>query len=408
MYTEIANCRACQSPLLREVFDLGQPALSGRFPGPDEPDAPVGPVTLVLCEECGLGQLAHDYEHDELYRHNYGYRSGINATMSNHLAQLVGDILGRRTLAPGDIVLDIGSNDATLLGCYDNSQIRRIGMDPTIAQYREYYSSDILAVADYFSADSFAAISPGKASIITSIAMFYDLSDPNKFVADIASSLAEDGLWVLELCYAKRMIEMNAFDTICHEHATYYGLELIANMVKAHGLHVCDVSFSDVNGGSFRIFVCHQKSDFQVSRSVEMALQEEKKFGLGTAEKYLEFRDNIEIQMESLRRLVNSLKSEGKSIYAYGASTKGNILLQYCGFSSAEIEAAVDRNPVKWGRRTPGTNIPIISEADARLKCPDYMLVLPWHFRDEFIEREADYFSGGGHMIFPLPTVEVI
>lgn len=408
MYAEISNCRACKSPRLKEVFDLGESALSGRFPEPGEADAPVGPVKLMLCEECGLGQLAHEYEQDELYRHNYGYRSGINATMSEHLAKLVKDVLGRRSLAPGDVVLDIGSNDATLLNCYQNSGIQRIGMDPTIAQYGEYYSDDILAVADYFSADNFAAISSGKAKIITSIAMFYDLADPNKFVSDIAASLAEDGLWVLELCYAKRMIEMNAFDTVCHEHATYYGLEQISKMVVPHGLRVCDVSFSDVNGGSFRIFVCHQGADFPVSENVENALIEESEFGLGSAAKYIEFREHVDAQMESLRKLVNSLKDEGKTICAYGASTKGNILLQYCGFTSGEIEAVADRNPVKWGRRTPGTNIPIISEEDARAQHPDYFLVLPWHFRDEFIEREADYLSGGGRMIFPLPILEVI
>ena len=408
MYTVILNCRACQSPSLKEVFDLGHHALSGRFPKNDEPDAPVGPVLLVVCEECGLGQLAHKYEQDELYRHGYGYRSGINKTMSEHLLNLVDDALARCNVGSGDVVLDIGSNDATLLNCYKDIGVQRIGMDPTITQYCDYYSDDILVVANYFSADSFAAIAPSRAKIITSIAMFYDLSDPNKFVADIAASLTKDGLWILELCYAKTMIELNTFDTICHEHAAYYGLKQIVNMVLTHGLCVCDVSFNDVNGGSFRIYVCHQGADYPVSDNVNKTLIAEAEFKLGSAEKYIEFRDSVDLQMNALRDLVSSLKSKGKSIYAYGASTKGNMLLQYCGFTSTEIEAAVERNPVKWGCRTPGTNIPIISEAEAREQKPDYLLVLPWHFRDEFIEREVDYLSNGGHMIFPLPFVEVV
>ena len=387
---------------------MGELALTGRFPGADGSDTPIGPITLVRCEQCGLAQLGHDYDPDELYRHEYGYRSGINSTMSKHLNRLVADVTGRRRLEAGDVVLDIGSNDGTLLHAYHTPEIQRVGMDPTIDQYRNFYEPDIVAVADYFSASGFARVSRGRAKIITSIAMFYDLADPSAFVADIAASLASDGLWVLELCYAKRMIELNAFDTVCHEHAAYYCLDQLVRLFEVHGLRVFDVSFSDVNGGSFRVFVCHRSAPFVGSDEVTATLTAETAFGLDTAAPYEAFRSRVEAQKGKLRELIDSLKRQGKTVYGYGASTKGNVLLQYCGFDATDLVAVADRNPAKWGRWTPGTCIPIISEYDARAQRPDYMLVLPWHFRDEFIEREADFLSGGGHMIFPLPNLEIV
>ena len=238
--------------------------------------------------------------------------------------------------------------------------------------------------------------------------MFYDLSNPNEFVADISKCLHPSGIWVLEQSYVLRMLEQNAYDTICHEHLEYYGLKQISDIVSRQGLRVFDVQFNDCNGGSFRVFVCHQDAFFQVSPNVKVTLERESANNLHLAKPYLEFSNRVERLRNELVQFVNSIIKSGKTLYVYGASTKGNTLLQYCGLDKTQIVAAADRNPKKWGSRTPGTDIPIISEAEARAAAPDYFLVLPWHFREEFLKREEEFLKGGGKLIFPLPELSVV
>ncbi|NQV79165.1 MAG: class I SAM-dependent methyltransferase [Alphaproteobacteria bacterium] len=413
MTTQIAHkkleqCRSCGGRRISIVFDLGLQALAGRFPGPGEPDPPSAPLSLAKCSDCGLVQLAHNFDLDEFYRNTYGYRSGINQTMTDHLRGIVQKAEALVPLKSGDTVLDIASNDGTLLRSYGTQGLRRVGIDPTIAQYHSYYPSDVLTVADYFSADLYASVCAQPAKVITSIAVFYDLPDPRSFALDIKKVLAADGLWILEQSDLGMMLSQDSFDTICHEHLEYYSLAQISMIVESAGLSIVDIEYNGSNGGSARLFVCHAGGPFAVNeKAIVEAREKDDALELENAKTYRNFVDRANRVREQLSSSLHSLVEQGKTIHVYGASTKGNVLLQYCGIDNTLVAAASERNSSKYGHRTPGTNIPIISEADSRALNPDYLLVLPWHFRNEFIQREAAYISAGGRLIFPLPEYEV-
>lgn len=286
----------------------------------------------------------------------------------------------------------------------------RVGIDPLVEKFKSSYPSDMLTRASYFTESAFRELTPnGKAKAVTSIAMFYDLEDPGRFVADIAAVLHDDGIWVFEQSYMPRMLELISYDTICHEHLEYYALAQIEHLLKRHGLRVFDVELNNINGGSFRVFVCHRESaraDYAPRLSHLRDYEARGRFQ--TQGPFDVFRGHCERLRHDLRALINTEVAKGRRVHLYGASTKGNTILQYCGLDHTLIEAAADRNPEKWGARTPATSIPIISEQDSRARRPDYFLVLPWHFRKEFIEREAEFLAMGGKFIFPLPRVEVI
>jgi NDP-4-keto-2,6-dideoxyhexose 3-C-methyltransferase len=412
----IERCRICGNRDLIPIMDLGVQALSGRFPAQGEPDPPKAPLELVKCNNsrnpdcCGLLQLKHTVPPEEMYSHSYGYRSGINQTMSAHLKGIVRRVQEIVDLNPGDAVLDIGSNDTTLLRCYQMKGLKRIGIDPTGQQFSEYYTDDIKLVSDYFTSSSYLSASPErKAKAITSIAMFYDLETPIKFIEDVRRILDPDGIWVFEQSYMPTMLKLNSFDTVCHEHLEYYALKQIDWMLKQSDLRLFDVEFNDINGGSFRVYACHSKSAIKSNQKrIEPALHSEERSGLDSARPYREFKERVLHIRDELYGLLSAEKAKGKSIYIYGASTKGNVLLQFCNIDCALVTAAADRNPEKWGHQTPATHIPIISEEEARKAKTDYFLVLPWHFRREFIEREKAFLSGGGKFIFPLPEIEIV
>jgi hypothetical protein len=412
---EIQRCRICGNSRLITVIDLGTQALSGRFPKKDDPDPPLAPLVLLKCDNdkdpkaCGLVQLRHTVDPGEMYGNEYGYRSGINATMSKHLTGIVEVAKGMVGLNAGDIVLDIGSNDGTLLKSYHRSDIRRIGIDPGGEQFQKYYPADIRLVSDFFTADNFSAVFPGeKAKIITSIAMFYDLEDPMAFVRNIREILHPEGVWILEQSYLPTMLEMNSFDTICHEHLEYYALHQIEWMLNKNGLKAIGIDFNFINGGSFRVYAAHAESALMPdTTALESVREKERELRLETMEPYTRFCTRVEEIRTRLTAFLKTEKEAGKKIYVYGASTKGTVLLNYFGIATALITAAADRNPEKWGSRTPGTNIPIVSEEEARASA-DYFLVLPWHFKSEFLERESGFRAKGGRFIFPLPYVEVV
>ena len=394
-----------RSPL---VIDLGDQALTGRFPGPAEPDPQHAPLVVVRCTGCGLVQLRHSVDTGEMFGESYGYRSGINATMRDHLGGIAAELTSRAKLEPGDAVLDIGCNDCTLLYSYGDKSLARFGIDPVAELFRDGYDPELKVHTGFFSSHVFRAMSGReRARAVTSISMFYDLEDPGAFVADIADVLAPDGIWVLEQSYLPSMLEQNSFDTICHEHLEYYALAQIDRLTRAHGLRIFDVALNFINGGSFQIWACHDGAEYaENTAAIDAVASRESSLGLMTEAPYAAFRRRVEEIGLRLRALIENEVARGKKIYVYGASTKGNVLLQHFRLDRRLIEACADKNPIKWGRRTPGTEIPIVSEEEARPKA-DYFLVLPWHFKEEFLAREAEFRAGGGKFIFPLPEVEV-
>ena len=409
LYTTIQACRICGGGGFQPVIDLGEQALTGCFPAIDEPSPPKAPLLVCRCLQCGLVQLRHSVRADLMFGENYGYRSGINSTMRNHLAGIATGAEKRAALKTGDTVLDIGCNDGTLLKAYGVEGIRRIGLDPIADIFRENYPPALEVDASLFSAATFRERCPiAKAKIITSISMFYDLEDPTSFVEDIASVLDPEGLWILEQSYLPMMLDQTSFDTICHEHLEYYALKQIKYLAEQAELRILDLYFNSANGGSFQIWVCHRNASYQSDTAkINETLENERVLGLEGDEVFASFRDRVESVREGLQNLLVKEAEAGKKIYVYGASTKGNVLLQYLALNSSTIIACADRNPIKWGRRTPGTDIPIVSEDRAR-EDADYFLVLPWHFKEEFLAREHRFLQRGGKFIFPLPKVEVV
>jgi hypothetical protein len=409
MYKEITKCRISESTNLITVLSLGEQVLTGVFPKNKNKEVTCGPVDLVWCPDSGLLQMKQSYSLEEMYGDNYGYRSGLNASMVKHLQKKIKTLELLAKPSKDDLVIDIGSNDATSLKAY-SGKFQKVGIDPTGIKFKDFYTDDLVLIPDFFSAERFTNLFPNKkAKIITSIAMFYDLENPRLFVSDIEKCLDDDGLWHFEQSYMPSMLRTNSYDTICHEHLEFYSLKVVKNILEDAGMRLVDVQTNDINGGSFAVTASKKNSRFKSNLPViNWMLDLEAEMELDTIKPYNDFARRTIAQKNNLKNLVSALVADGKKIFGYGASTKGNVLLQYCGFTEKEIPFIAEVNPEKYGSFTPGTNIPIISEKEAKEMNPDYFLVLPWHFRNNIISREEEFMLNGGKFIFPLPEIEIV
>ena len=410
MYKLINKCRICGGTDLTSVMVLENQALTGVFPKSKSEKITSGPVELIKCigeNSCGLVQLRQSYDLAEMYGMNYGYRSGLNASMVKHLESKVKGILSLDILKAGDLIIDIGSNDATTLKAYPQDLYGLVGIDPTGIKFSDYYPKNIKLIPEFFSADAVnKALNGKKAKVITSFSMFYDLEDPIAFAKEIEGSLDDNGIWVFEQSYLPAMILTNSFDTICHEHLEFYALKQIMWIADAAGLKVLDVEFNDVNGGSFSITAAKKASDLQPKTiKLEQILADEKAMGLDTTEAFDSFKVRVEEARIALVNFLNEAKTSGKRVCGLGASTKGNVLLQYYGIDSNLVESIGEVNSDKFGSFTPGTLIPLVSEAELLKSNPDYLLVLPWHFRAFFESLPA---MKGRTLVYPLPKFEIV
>ena len=410
------ECRVCKSPALTTVIDLQPQFLQGSFVKPDMPVPPLRklPTQLVRCDvsakdgACGLLQLAHSIPAEILYA-NYWYRSGTNQTMRDHLKSIVDAALAIAGRQPKR-AMDIGCNDGTLLNFYPSS-VERWGFDPSdIAQE---VKPPINVVGTVFpSSQGRARIGDAKFDIITSIAMFYDLEDPIEFASNIKSYLSDTGIWIVEMSYMPLMLKMNSFDTICHEHLEYYSLEVMQHIARAAGLRMFKADLNFINGGSLRCYLCRDDcikyDDRAASQYISRLQMMEFEALLDTDAPYAAFQTRIERLRDEMTVLMDQIRARGETVHVYGASTKGNVLLQWYNIDHFKVPYAADRNPQKSGAMTLGTNIKIISEEESRAMKPDYYLVLPWHFRKEFLEREAKTIRAGTKMLFPLPEIDVV
>ena len=406
------TCRVCESTDLEPVLSLGSQCVSNFIDSAGE-EAYAAPLELVLCNRktggCGLLQLRHSVPRELLYRH-YWYKSGMNQSMRDALADVTSKIEKTVPLSPGDLVLDIGCNDGTLLRSYRIRGLVLAGFEPAINLFAEAQVGTSKIVNDFFGAEAFAReFRSDKAKAITAIAMFYDLEDPNVFVSDIKRALHECGVFVIQMNYLPAMLENNAFDNIGHEHLEYYSLLSLEYLLGRHGLEVFDVELNDVNGGSFRVYVKQEDcAAYRVSPSVEKLRRYENNLGLHESRPYDEFSKRVHALKQTTWSFIESEVRNGKTVYVYGASTRGNTLLQFYNLDHNLIRAAAERNPDKWGKKTVGTLIPIISEEQARADEPNYFLVLPWHFLNEFVRREEGYLRAGGKFIVPLPEFKLV
>ncbi len=410
MIKKIECCRICGNTHLEPVLDLGEQTLTGVFPSDRNMSITSGPLRLVKCmggdEVCGLLQLEHSYDLGEMYGENYGYRSGLNQSMVHHLHDKVARILSRVTLDDNSLVVDIGSNDSTTLQAYPNNGCTLLGIDPTGLKFKEYYPPHIQLIPDFFSADKLHERFPGrKARVVTSFSMFYDLEAPMQFMREVAEILDEQGIWVFEQSYMPLMLERNAYDTVCHEHLEYYALRQIKWMADRIGLKILDVEFNDINGGSFSITAAKQCAPYEVEPRLDALLNHERDLGLDGLVPYRAFAERVANNRQELVGFVRNALADGKRVAVLGASTKGNVVLQYCGLTEQDIFAVGEVNPDKYGHFTPGSLIPIVPESNLLADEPDYLLVLPWHFRSFF---ESKYKLKHARLVFPLPTLEVV
>jgi len=410
------TCRVCGSHSLTPVINLGDQYLQGSFvkPGKEMPPTRKIATSLVRCDPmrdekaCGLLQMEYTVPPEVLYS-AYWYRSGTNNTMRQHLRSIVEEGFNLFGNQHG-VVLDIGCNDGTLLSFYPDG-FQKFGIDPS--DVAQEIGQEACIIQDIFPSEELNNKLQGqKCDIVTAIAMFYDLEDPIAFTKGIKEILSPEGIWIFEMSYMPTMLKMSSYDTICHEHLEYYSLAVIEYILKQAGMKIFNVSLNDINGGSIRCFAthienfCYKKEEF--TQNIKLLRQEEFDLELDTDKPYKNFQDRINVHKEELNTLLKKLKKEGKKIHIYGASTKGNTILQWCGIDHRIIDYAAERNPDKYGAYTLGTDIPIISEADSRAMQPDYYLVLPWHFKTEFLEREKEILIKGTGLIFPLPDIEII
>ena len=407
----ITECRSCGSTDLTNILSLGLQYPSNFIELNSISDKREQiPLELIFCEkkDCGLLQLKHTASRESLYK-EYWFRSGLNEKMVDALKDITKSVEKRISLSENDIVLDIGCNDGTLLRSYQ-SKVRLVGFEPASNLVDEAKEGTDLIINNFFSFYEFVQHFPNeRIKVITSIAMFYDLEHPNSFVSDIVNCLDQDGIWVIQMAYIIPMLELNAFDNIVHEHLEYWSLKSLKRLLEEHDLEIFDVELNDVYGGSFRIFVKTKKNDkINIQNSVDEFLKKEDEFGLEKKETYLNFANRVNSLKNKLNDFIKKEISNGKLIYAYGASTKGNTLLQFYNLNNKLISKAADRDSKKFGKMTVGSNIPVISEEQARDEKPDYFLVLPWHLVDFFKERENEFLNNGGKFIVPLPDFKII
>ena len=395
VYTTRRTCRVCGSKELAKVFSLGNLYVSDFVSSP-KARAIRAPLELVLCGRCTLLQLKHTAPQEILYSRHYWYRSGVTDTMRRALKDITRSIEQIVRLEEHDIVLDIGANDGTLLEAYQSKEVRRVGCEPANNLVDLLRKVTPFVLHDFWNAEGFDRMFPGeKAKVITAIGMFYDMEDPNQFIADAAKVLAEDGIFVAQLMCLRPMLEKNDVGNICHEHLEYYSLESLGYLCEKNGLEIFKLEENDVNGGSYRLYARKWKTG-------SISLRDN-----FTKDDYLEFVKRVDENRDRCVRFIRDEVKQGKKVYVYGASTKGNTILQYYNLTNKLIEAAAERSPEKWGKYTVGTLIPIISEEEAR-KHADYFLILPWAFVKEFVERERKWRRGGGKFIVPLPEFRVI
>tara|TARA_B100000886_G_scaffold119914_1_gene80683 strand:- start:16086 stop:17303 length:1218 start_codon:yes stop_codon:yes gene_type:complete len=404
---KIKKCRICKSTNLKELFSFGKLCFTGKFPSKSQ-NIKKEPITLIICKTCELVQLGHSFDLNYLYGPDYGYRTGINKTMLNHVKKVVMNLSKKTKVKKNDFVLDIASNDGSLLKHY-NKKINTFGIDPILEKYKNQYKNINYKIPDFFSAKKIMKMTKKKFKIITALSVFYDSENPNKFIKDVKKLLTNDGVFLLEFADLASIVKNKLFDTICHEHLEYYSSKVIFNLCSINDLRVFDIKENDINGASKQYFICHQNSKYKSNHlKIKSILNSEKKLNLSKENTYKKFFKIINNSKNKLNRFIKKAIKRKKIIHGYGASTKGNVLLQYYGINYKTIDYIAERNKNKYNLYTPGSRIKIISETLSRSYKPDYYLVLPWHFKKEILIREKEIRKKGTKFIFPLPELKVI
>ena len=405
---QLKKCRNCKSKKISNVFTLGKQSYTGKFPEHLNQIVKKGEISLVICNKCNLVQLGNHFDLKYLYGPSYGYRTGINQTMTNHVQQITRYLKNKVKLSKGESVLDIASNDGTLLNFYDKNIIK-FGIDPLVKKYLSNYKKINHKISSFFNYNKVTKKYKKKFKIITALSVFYDLENPNLFLQGIEKLLDSKGIALIEIADLYSILKKKMFDTICHEHLEYYSTEVLINMFKKNRLKLIDIKENDINGSSKQFYLAKINSSLRVNlKKINNVIKKEKNLKMNKIKTFYNFKNEIDkIKLKLINKL-NQIKNNNGSIHGYGASTKGNVLLQYFGIDNKYLDFIAERNPKKYGCYTPGTKIKIISEKKSRALKPDFYLVLPWHFKEEIIKRESSTLKSGTKLIFPLPNLKII
>ncbi len=403
------QCRICSSQDLTTILDLGSQSMSAVFPEKLSENPEKSPLELMRCRACGFVQLRHSADVSDMYGVSYGYHSSLSPTMVKHLDGIVERLVELAKPSSTDSVLDIGSNDGTLLNSYSKHlSLTRYGIDPSAQKFLKYYESSIKVAVDYFNGSSGKNLfGEAKHKIITSIAMFYDLDDPLGFASDIHNSLHDDGVWALELSYLPTLLTQLTYDQICHEHVGYYALRDLKRIFDQLNYKIVDINFNDVNGGSIFVVVAKSSSTHREATKLLLRVLEQEAEKLSD-EAVKRFARRVEMHKTEVKRLLKILNNANKKVFGFGASTKGNVVLNYAGLSANLLPAIGDLNKEKHGRYTPGTLIPIRSHEAIESESPDYLIVFVWHFRSEVIRQKKQFLDKGGVLVFLLPRIHFV
>ena len=397
---KIKHCLLCKNKYLKNIFSLGNFFVS-NFVGKDKIKKGIkAPLNLLHCKRCSLIQLSHIAPQEIMYKRFYWYRSGVTKTMKDGLHNLYKESLKYVKLKKNDVVLDIGANDGTLLGFYKDKKIVTIGCEPAENLKKYLKKKCDYVINDFWNKKNLNKVlnknNLNKPKIITAIGMFYDLEKPNEFIKDAADSLADDGIFIAQLMCLKSMIDKNDVGNICHEHIEFYSLKSLKYLFENNGLEIFKIDENDINGGSYRIY-CRKYTKGSIKLKNENELKMMKNFV-----------KRVKINKKKIINFIIREKKKNKKIFLYGASTKGNTVLQYYGLDKKHIKYAAERSPEKWGKYTIGSGIEIISEKKARMLKPDYFFVTPWGFIEEFKKREVNWLKNGGKFIVPFPKLKII
>jgi SAM-dependent methyltransferase len=402
----IKKCRICNSKKIKKVFSLGNISHAGIFPSKLSSNVPKDHITIVFCENCSLVQLDRNFNLNYMFGKNYGYRSAINKTMKSHLENLTKKIEKKFNIKNGDYVLDIGSNDATLLNSYQKG-FKKVGIDPLVKKYQKSYKKIDYKISNFFDAKHIQKLNIPKFKVITALAVLYDLPDPNKFIKDIKKILDKNGVFIVEVADLYLTYKNNIFDTFCHEHLEYYSFTSLKNLIESNDLKIFNHEYLSVNGGSSRYFITHKDSNIKTTNRISIVDKIEKKNKVFKISKLKSFYNSIENLKSKFIKLMINLKSKNYTIHGYGASTKGNVLIQFYNLNNNYIDCIAERNKQKYNCYTPGSKIKIVSEKQSRKLKPDYYVVFPWHFKKEILLREKKMRKKGTKFIFPLPKIVV-
>ena len=404
------TCRVCDSKMLEPLYSIGEQYINNFIQKDDIKKCIKAPLEMVICDNCTLLQLKHTAPQELLYARYYWYKSGITKTMRNALSDITSKVEKTFDLKKGDVVLDIGSNDGTLLRSYSVPGLITVGVEPADNLVKQGKQGLSHHIHDFWNYDAYNKVVNKKAKIITAIGMFYDMEDPNLFISDSEKVLKKDGIFIAQLMCLKNMLDSNDVGNICHEHLEYYSFKSLEYLFKKNGLEIFDVEINNVNGGSYRVFAKKIGETVQKMPGAHKRMQDVRKseIGLDTKKIHLDFYNRLEKNKNKCYDFIKKEHAKGKKIWVYGASTKGNVILQYYGLDHTLIEAASERSPWKWGKYTVGSMIPCVSEHEARKAQPDYFLVLPYAFFDEFYQREREWRNKGGKFILPLPEFRVV